>query len=119
MKKFTVPQVVSLSPAPLTDGGFGRWYGEGEDLANAGTYDRALRCFEEAALIAPGDISTLLYQAVCLIHLGQPERALAVAKRVLAIAPDHPQGWLYHGVALHRLGRYRESYASYARVTPS
>lgn len=95
------------------------WYAQGEALANDGAYERALRCFEEAAIVAPEAIEVLIYQAVCLIHLEQPQRALAVAERVLAIAPHHPQGWLYRGVALHRLGRYRQAYASYAQVKPA
>ena len=108
------------SPADARQGDcFGQWYAQGDRWATGGAYDRALRCFEEAAILAPEDVETLIYQAVCLIHLERPQRALAVAERVLAIAPDHPQGWLYRGVALHRLGRYQEAYASYAQVQPS
>jgi tetratricopeptide (TPR) repeat protein len=110
------------APAPVQNSfqrdqdSFQRWYDDGEALANTGSYDRALRCFEEASILAPARTEALVYQAVCLIHLGRPQRALAVADQVLAIDPSHPQGWLYRGVALHRLGRYRECYASYARV---
>lgn len=111
------PQVVALSS--LQDSSFQRWYSEGETLANSGAYEQALRCFEEAAIVCPQEVSVLVYQAVCLIHLGQPEQALALAEHVLAIAPDHSQGWLFRGVALHRLGRYPEAYACYARVKPS
>lgn len=122
--KFTVAQgkPSALSPkliTPSSVGSFQDWYAEGEAQANGGGYDRALRCFEEAAVLAPNHLETLIYQAVCLIHLGKPRQALAVADQVLAIAPDYSQGWLYRGVALHRLGRYKESYASYARATPS
>lgn len=114
----------ALSPQPTNslsaqDDSFQRWYGEGELLANAEDYGRALRCFEEAAILAPDQMAALVYQAVCLIHLGQPQRALQVAERILAIAPDHPQGWLYRGVALHRLGHYQDAYASYRQVTSS
>ncbi|MBD1917149.1 MULTISPECIES: tetratricopeptide repeat protein [Cyanophyceae] len=108
-----------VPPSSPQDGVFQQWYGEGERLADAGAYDRALRCFEEAAILAPDQVTALVYQAVCLIHLGQPQQALEVAERILAIAPDHPQGWLYQGVALHRLGRYKEAYASYAQVKSS
>ncbi|MBD2107169.1 tetratricopeptide repeat protein [Nodosilinea sp. FACHB-13] len=107
------------TPSSPQDGVFQQWYGEGEKLADAGDYDRALRCFEEAAILAPDQVTALVYQAVCLIHLGQPQQALGVADRILAIAPDHPQGWLYRGVALHRLGQYKEAYTSYAQVNQS
>ena len=116
----TSTQAVSSAPRSQTasplDSSFDQWFAQGEDLANQGDYDRALRCFEEAAILNPNHSETLIYQAVCLIHLEQPQRALAVADQVLAIAPHHPQGWLYRGVALHRLGRYKESYACYQRV---
>ncbi|MGB3311977.1 MAG: tetratricopeptide repeat protein [Nodosilinea sp.] len=111
------PQVVVRSPMP--DSSFQRWYSEGEALANAGDYERALRCFAEAAILCPQEVSVLVYQAVCLIHLGQPEQALAMADQVLAIAPNHAQGLLFRGVALHRLGRYTEAYACYAQVRSS
>ncbi|MBE9109561.1 tetratricopeptide repeat protein [Nodosilinea sp. LEGE 07298] len=111
------PQVVS--PSALQNSSFQRWYGEGETLANAGAYERALRCFKEAAIVCPQEASALVYQVVCLIHLGQPDRALALSEQVLAIAPNHAQGWLFSGVALHRLGRYTEAYACYAQVKPS
>ncbi len=125
--KSTVAQGVVLStlssqvatPSSPQNGDFQQWYGEGERLANAGDYDRALRCFEEAAILAPDQVTALVYQAVCLIHLGQPQQALGVAEQILAIAPDHSQGWLYRGVALHRLGQYQEAYASYAQVEPA
>lgn len=109
----------AATPSSSQDGSFSQWYGEGEVLANAGAYDRALRCFEEAAILAPDELATLVYQAVCLIHLERPQQALAVAEKILAIAPDHPQGWLYRGVAQQRLGNYKEAYASYAQVKSS
>ena len=111
------PQTVALPP--WQDSSFQRWYDEGEKLANAKAYERALRCFEEAAIIDPKSVPALVYQAVCLIHLGQPQQALALAEQVLAIAPDHAQGWLFRGVALHRLGRYSEAYACYGQVKAS
>ncbi|MEA5450347.1 tetratricopeptide repeat protein [Leptolyngbya sp. CCNP1308] len=124
--KSTFPQGMpsALYPQAATssspqDDSFQRWYSEGEALANAGAYERALRCFQEAAIIAPGQVAGLVYQVVCLIHLEQPQQALEVAEQILAIAPNHPQGWLYRGVAHQRLGNYKEAYASYARVKPS
>jgi tetratricopeptide (TPR) repeat protein len=107
------------NPSSLQDGSFRQWYGEGEALANAGAYERALRCFQEASILSPDQVAALVYQAVCLIHLEQPQQALDVAEQVLAIAPEHPQGWLYRGVAHQRLGDYPKAYASYARVKPS
>lgn len=107
------------SPESRQGSSFGEWYAQGDRWATDGAYDRALGCFEAAAILAPEDVEALIYQAVCLIHLERPQRALAVAEQVLAIAPEHPQGWLYRGVALHRLGRYKEAYASYAQVQSS
>lgn len=109
----------AATPSSPQDGSFQQWYEEGETLANAGAHERALRCFQEAAILAPDQVAVLVYQAVCLIHLGEPQQALDVAEQILAIAPDHPQGWLYRGVALHRLGSYKAAYTSYAQVKPS
>lgn len=115
----TVLSLQAVTPPSSQEEAFQQWYGEGETLANAGAYDRALRCFEEAAVLVPNDVATLVYQAVCLIHLEHPQQALAVTEQILAIAPDDPQGWLYRGVAQHQLGYYKEAYASYAQVKPS
>ncbi|HIK46603.1 MAG TPA: CDC27 family protein, partial [Leptolyngbyaceae cyanobacterium M65_K2018_010] len=87
---------------------FQQWYHWGEEEANTGHYLQALRCFEEAAVAQPAEPDALLYQALCLIHLGQPQRALELTEQILRDVPHHPQGWLFHGVALHRLGRYRQ-----------
>ncbi|MGF1568267.1 MAG: tetratricopeptide repeat protein [Nodosilinea sp.] len=106
----------SLSTSTDTEG-FWHWYAQGEALANGEDYGRALRCFEEAAVIAPLDSAVLLYQAVCLIHLGQPQKALAVTEVLVNGDPAHAQGWLFRGVALNRLGRFQEAYASYDRAT--
>jgi tetratricopeptide (TPR) repeat protein len=121
--KFTIfpsrsaaPDLQAAAASAQSSASPGQWYAQGVALADAGAYDRALRCFEEVAILAPEDIETLVYQVVCLIHLGQPQRALTVADRVLAVAPHCAQGHLYRGVALHRLGRYRAAYASYAKV---
>ncbi|NJL48222.1 MAG: tetratricopeptide repeat protein [Leptolyngbyaceae cyanobacterium SM2_5_2] len=95
---------------------FRRCYDQGEQEANAGHYASALGWFEAATKIAPTEPAAWLYQAVCLIHLGQPQAALAMADQLLSYAPDCAQGWLFRGVALHRLGRYKAAYASYDKA---
>jgi tetratricopeptide (TPR) repeat protein len=96
---------------------FQDWYAQGEAHANDEAYGKALRCFEEALLLKPGDAEALLYQGVCLIHLDKPQRALAVLDTLVAQHPSHGQGWVFRGVALHRLGRYKEAYQCYDRGT--
>ncbi len=98
------------------DESFQDWFLQGEALATEQNYIKALRCFEEAAILCPADLASQVYQAVCWIHLDQPEKALAIAETVLSQNQDYSQGWLFRGVALHRLGRYREAYGSYDRA---
>ena len=113
---------VSSAPAPdhsalcHTCQSFDDWYSRGEALANQQEFQQALRCFEEAAILMPDNLSAVLYQAVCLIHLDQPQRALGLTEILLAQDPNHSQGWLFRGVALHRLGQYKAAYASYDKA---
>lgn len=95
---------------------FQDWYCQGEEFANGHDYGKALRCFEEAAILCPTNLDVLVYQAVCWIHLNQPAKALTVTDSILAYTPEHSQGWLFRGVALHRLGHYGEAYACYDRA---
>jgi tetratricopeptide (TPR) repeat protein len=95
---------------------FGDWYMQGEEMAARQEFEKALRCFEEALILEPEHVSSLLYQAVCLIHLDQPQRALTITTSLLERASDNAQVHLFHGVALHRLGQYQAAYASYDRA---
>jgi tetratricopeptide (TPR) repeat protein len=95
---------------------FEDWYMRGEELAARQEFQKALRCFEEALILAPEHVSSLLYQAVCLIHLNQPQKALTITTSLLERVTDNAQVHLFHGVALHRLGQYEAAYASYDRA---
>lgn len=98
---------------------FTGWYRRGEALANLGHYAEALRYFEEALSLDSRDADTLVYTAVCLIHLQRPQEALERCDRILSQYPDHSQAWMFRGVALQRLGQYRKAYTAYDRVTDS
>jgi tetratricopeptide (TPR) repeat protein len=89
------------------------WHYQGEALANLGRYKEALQSFDRALERHPEAIATLVFQAVCWIHLQAFERALGCCDRTLAIAPHDSQAWLFRGVALQRLGQYRAAYSSY------
>ena len=119
MMVFSSQNITTHPPATAPealDYSYEDWFLQGESFAAGQDYLKALRCFEEAAILCPKDLESLVYQSVCWIHLNQPEKALALAEGVLAENQGHSQGWLFRGVALHRMGRYREAYASYSQA---
>lgn len=89
------------------------WHLQGEVLANLNRYQDALESFDQALEIDPVAVNTLVFKAVCWIHLQKFERALACCDLALVIKPSDSQAWLFKGVALQRLGQYRSAYSSY------
>ena len=93
------------------------WHLQGEALANLGRYHDALTSFDRALEIDPTKAESLVFQAVCYVHLQDYAQALARCDRALELSPYHTQAWLFRGVALQRLGRYQEAYCSYEHAT--
>ncbi|MEO1590163.1 MAG: tetratricopeptide repeat protein [Cyanobacteria bacterium J06632_22] len=94
------------------------WHLQGEALANLGRYRDALASFDQALGLAPDRTESLVFQAVCYVHLQHYAQALSRCDRALDLAPRHTQAWLFRGVALQRLGRHSEAYRSYEQALP-
>lgn len=95
------------------------WHLQGAALANLGRYSDALASFAQVhrrATTTTDRVETLVFEAVCHIHLQRYELALARCDRALDWIPDHAQARLFRGVALQRLGRYGQAYQDYGRA---
>ncbi|MEL7503737.1 MAG: tetratricopeptide repeat protein [Cyanobacteria bacterium J06554_6] len=95
------------------------WHLQGAALANLGRYSDALASFAQVhqqAKTTTARVETLVFEAVCHIHLQRYGSALARCDRVLDWMPDHAQARLFRGVALQRLGRYGQAYQDYGRA---
>lgn len=92
------------------------WHGQGEALANLGSYGEALISLNRAIELHSTVSNYWITHAVVLIHLSDYLGALDSCERALAIEPGNQEAWLFHGSALQRLGRYRDAYASFDKA---
>lgn len=92
------------------------WHGQGEALANLGSYGDALISLNRAIELHSGVSNYWITHAVVLIHLRDYLGALDSCEQALAIDPSNREAWLFHGSALQRLGRYRDAYASFDKA---
>jgi len=72
-------------------------------------YDDAVRHFEQALALRPGDYKLLGSFGRALTDAGRAQGALAVFERATQLKPDHPQLRLDHANALVALGRMDEA----------
>jgi tetratricopeptide (TPR) repeat protein len=72
------------------------------ELANlyfdAERYDDAIKWYEEAVKLDPGDVNVSTDLGVCYYYVNQPDKALAQFERSLAIDPKHAKTLLNVGI---------------------
>jgi adenylate cyclase len=74
-----------------------------------GDHEKALRSFQKAAELDPGDARAIAQFGAEQLYLGHPNEALSAIQRALDIAPDHPAAGMFlwiRGRALFFDGKY-------------
>ena len=89
----------------------------GRSLLRSGDIDGAEKAFQQAHLIAPGNVDVRVGLAQILVARQQPEEALAAFAGVLeGSSPTNVRALNGSGVALDALGRHAEAQERYRRV---
>ncbi len=90
--------------------------GKGQALLNLDSAEPALKCFEEAIALEPGNAEAFVKKGMALEKLQDWEQALESYNR--AIEADHSMtvAYLYRGGVCNRLQRYREALESYEQA---
>jgi Flp pilus assembly protein TadD len=84
---------------------------------SAGRFDEALRSFEAATALAPGDPDAWSSRAGALRELGRLEESLDAARRALSLRDDFPQAAINLGNALLKLDRPEEALGAYFKAS--
>ena len=84
-------------------------------LANR-DFGLALKDYERALELAPGDETALFKRAYVLAEVNRPDEALAAYEALLAHAPDHVLAWFNRGYLLQQAHRLAEANTAFARA---
>lgn len=87
----------------------------GKDFLRAGRYHNALRAFDEALEIEPGEVRALLGRSLALTRLGRYEEALAAADDIFELEADSPHGYNAQAVCYQAMDRRTEAEAAFRK----
>lgn len=90
-------------------------YHSANKLFEDGAYDRALREYDNALRIDPGNIYALRGRARSLMQLGRYQKALAAFGRALEREPDFAATYANRGIVYDRMGEYQKAIADYEK----
>ena len=89
---------------------------QGEALWEAKNYEGAVRCFQVAVKVQPGNAEYWHCLAASQYNSGDAEAALSSYETALKLQPDDANIWDNRGYALFSLGRYEEAMASHQKA---
>jgi tetratricopeptide (TPR) repeat protein len=81
----------------------------GKDFLRSGRYFNALRAFEDANDLDPGDVRALLGRSLALTRLSDYDEALRVAGIIFEQDMDSPHGYNAQAVCYHAMGMEAEA----------
>jgi tetratricopeptide (TPR) repeat protein len=83
------------------------------ELERRGLRDHALRAFDRAVQLKPGDVASWVGRGTTLANMGRPEDALSSYQQVLKLDPRHDEAAFRCGVLLMTLQRLEQAVASF------
>jgi tetratricopeptide (TPR) repeat protein len=89
--------------------------------AEKGRLDAAIKDFEQALALKPGDADTIFNLGFILQGKGEHEAAVAHFQRATQLNPFLDRAWYGEGLSLSKLGRYQDAAAKFgeaARLQP-
>ena len=90
--------------------------GKGQALLNLGQSEEALRCFDEAIALEPGNAEAFVKRGMALEKLLKIEEALNSYNRAIAADDSMTLAYLHKGSVCNRLQRFREALECYERA---
>lgn len=89
------------------------WFQLGTSQLEAGSWEAAIRNFEQALQGNPEDCKAWCGKGQALVQLERYEAAIDCYDQALNLSPSDPKIWALHGKTLGTLSRYREAITSY------
>ena len=90
--------------------------GKGQALLHLGQVEEALRCFERAIALDPGNAEALIKRGMALEKLHKMEQALDSYDRAIAADSSMTVAYLHKGAVCNRLQRFQEALACYEKA---
>jgi tetratricopeptide (TPR) repeat protein len=88
----------------------------GKDFLRSGRYRNALRAFEDAIDLDPGDVRALLGRSLALTRLGNFEEALRGADVIFDTEADSAHGYNAQAVCYHAMGKEAEAEEAFRKA---
>jgi len=90
--------------------------GKGQALLNLDKVEEALKCFDRAVVLDPGNAESFLKLGMALEKLHKMDDAIKSYDRAIAADSAMTQAYLYKGAACNRLQRFREALDCYEKA---
>jgi tetratricopeptide (TPR) repeat protein len=93
--------------APATE--FYRLFDVASAMGEKKDYDAAIKTWNEALTLSPGDAKALSNLGVVLAAVGRTDEAVAHYRKAVESEPDYPDGYTNLGIAMARAGKLDEA----------
>lgn len=95
---------------------FDAWHLLGVIAAQSRQFEEALRLFDKAIDLCPGNAAFLCNRGLALHDLGRLDEAIASFSRAIALQGNHAEAYYSRGAALQQLGRLHDAIVDYGRA---
>ncbi|MFZ5818903.1 MAG: tetratricopeptide repeat protein [Chloroflexota bacterium] len=92
------------------------WFRQGNRHYEAGRYEEAARCYEQAVKSEPRDARAWNNRGLSLDALKRREEAIPCYDMALGINPKYIAAWCNRGISLNSLGRYQDALVCFRKA---
>jgi tetratricopeptide (TPR) repeat protein len=85
------------------------WFEKGNTLFKAGSWQQAIRYYDAALKLDPGNATIWNSEGLCYSELGHNTRAILCYDKALKINPYYLAAWCNQGINFIRINRYEEA----------
>ena len=85
------------------------WFKQGNSLYESKRYEEALRCYDQAVNLDPGNTRAWDNRGLCFADLNRHVEAIPCYDKALQIDPKNVAGWCNRGISLSALSRDEEA----------
>ena len=92
------------------------WFRQGNSFYEAKHFEEALRCYDQAVNLDPGNTRAWDNRGLCLANLNRHAEAIPSYDKALQIDPQNVAGWCNRGISLSALNRNVEALQSFDKA---
>lgn len=92
------------------------WYKKGEGFALKDKYGEAIKCYDKALELDPGNAEAWFEKGFALCHLERYRSAIECFSKAIEVNPEYTDAWCYKGLALSDLNKNEEAIQCYDKA---